>query len=166
MKRHLLTALIIFLLLNFLTVIGGLLNDKYYNDDAGTKYFFSGMPFKAFLVGLFFLTTLIKTRVDISLRLPIIRTILWSVFVIPEFFWQPPLDGEPSMILYLNNGGICSLYNFSLHAFTDNYCIGCNLWRDTVLPGLILFGLFEYLIIKVSDKLSLKITSRKTIATL
>lgn len=159
--RHLLTALIVFLLLNLLTLIGGLLNNSF-RYDYGTNVFIDTIFVKLIFAGLYFLTTFIKINIDVSLRLPIIRTVFWSAFVVPELFWKPPMDGEVYMILNLVNEGICSLYNSFLHLFIDNNCIGCNLWLDTILPGLILFGLFEFLILKLSNKLSYKIMTRNT----
>ena len=159
MKRHILTALIIFLVLNVLTIIGGFAS-KTFRYSYGSNIFLDTIVIKLIFSIIFYLTTLIKVKVNVSLRLPIIRTILWSAFVVPEFFWQPVMYGEPSMMLYDTNEGICNLYHFIWQIFNDN-CIGCDLWIDTILPGIIIFGLFEYLVIKFSDTLSFKILTRK-----
>jgi len=156
------TSLIVFLLLNLLTLIGVLLKNSF-RYDYETNIFIDTIFVKLIFAGFYFLTTLIKIKIDFSLRLPIIRTFFWSVFVIPELFWKPPMDGEVYMILHSLNEGICSLYSTFLQLFLDKNCIGCNLWLDTILPGLILFGLFEYLILKISDKLSVKIMTWNSI---
>lgn len=52
---------------------------------------------------LYFLTARLKINLDNSLKLPIIRTVLWTIFLSKEHFIKLNANGEVNYSLFLNN---------------------------------------------------------------
>lgn len=153
MKKHALWALTLFILLAlselFLSIGTGVLSPK-----GGLTDYLDRLLFKLVFVTLTFFSFLGNYRIARCVRLPVFRTVFWSIQIFGEFLWGAPIDGEPSMLLYLTNEGLFSFYKVVVDVLTNNNCIGCSLFIDTVLPGIVLFGLFEVFVIWLSGVIS------------
>ena len=98
--------------------------------------------------GLYLLTTRIKIKLHNSLKLPIIRTILWTIFVSTELFIEPTIDGEFSYILFLNNSGLFTFWNTIFISIPGG--VGQNFFVDNILLNIIAFGLYEIAVIRTA----------------
>ena len=152
MKRHALWALTLFVLLALLELFFSIRTDFF--SSKGIDDYLQRLLFKLVFVLLVFFSLLGNYQIARHVRFPLYRTVFWSILILVEFFWGAPIDGEPSMLLYLTNEGLFSSYKSVVDILTSNNCIGCSLFLDTVLPGILLFGLFEVLIIWLSGTIS------------
>ena len=171
-KRYLLTALFIFIVLNIITVIGVPVDHKLNYANEGVVGPLIG---KFWFVIFFLLTTKIKIRLRPSLRLPTIRILLWTLLILLDILGVSKRnpDGSFDEILHLINSSLCSLFN-TFEICAQPWLVKLeNMWpiqRDFIyylvqvfLFNIVLFGLFEYLIISTCDKLSQKILHKENV---
>jgi hypothetical protein len=161
MKRHALWALTLFILLALLELFFSIRTDFF--TSKGIVDYLERLLFKLVFAFLVFFSLLGNYHIARHVRFPFYRTVFWSILILGEFFWGAPIDGEPSMLLFLTNEGLFSLYKRVVVFLTSNSCIGCSLFLDTVLPGILMFGLFEVFVIWLSGTMSEKLF-QKTIA--
>ena len=147
MKRQLYITGIIFLIMSFINFLGGIVNG-YLSYEGNLTVFPDTLVFVGIFCGLYLLSTGIKLKLDNSLKLPIIRTICWTLFVSTELFLHPNIDGEPSYILFLVNSGLCTFWNTIFISIPSG--VGQSFFFDTILMNIIAFGLYEIGVIKTA----------------
>lgn len=157
LKHNLLTALLIFLLLHMFTIIGSSINQRLNYANTGTT---NSLGIKLIFVLNYLLSTRIKTKWPIAIRLPVIRTIFWTAFILLDLISknQNP-DGNVFELLNTINGGICSLYTTVLSICFSTYHLQSVLISylvEAFLLGTLLVAAFEYLVISMANKLSHK----------
>lgn len=160
MKRQLYIAGLIFLTMTVINFIAALVLETQ-NYSEGLDTFPDTLVFIGSFCVLYILTTFIPIKLDNSLKLPIIRTIIWTIFVASELFVKPTIDGEPSYILFLNNSGLCLFWPTFFH-LGESSCVGCDFWTDNILINILLFGLYEIGIIKTATLAYNRIKNKST----
>lgn len=160
MKRQFIIAVLIFSTTSLLNFIGGLVNTNI-GHFQGTLSDFPGtiLPVAIFC-GLYLLTTIIKSKVDVVYRLPLIRTIFWTVLVTFDIIYRR--EGvlvTVDYILALTNAGLCLFYNTILFK-VYNGGTG-NTFFEIYGLGIILFAVYEFAIIKYSSVFADKLLKQK-----
>lgn len=144
-------------LINF---IGGLVNNNVGHFQGNLSDFPGTTVNVAIFCGLYLLTTIIKTKLDVTYRLPLIRTIFWTLLVTLDILFRREGVLETlDYILSLTNCGLCLFYNTILFK-VYNGGTGDTLFEIYGL-GILLFAVYEYAIIKTSTVLADKLFRQK-----
>lgn len=159
MKKQLYISGIIFFILSIVNFFGAVTNELLNYSGNLTDDFHETFILVGIFCGLYLLTTRIKTKLDNSLKLPIIRSILWTIFVSTELFTEPTLNGEPSYILFLNNSGLCTFWNTIFISIPGG--VGQNFFVDNILINIVAFGLYEIAIIRIAISIYHKVINKK-----
>jgi len=160
MKRQLLIAGVIFLTMTLINFIGGLVNSNIGHYQGNLSDFPDTIGMVAIFCGLYLLTAIIKTKVDTSYRLPLIRTIFWSLVVTLDILCRSNNAIETvDYLLALTNGGLCSFYDTLLFKVYNGNT------GDTYFEiygfGIIGFAVYEFIIIKYSTRWTDKLIRHK-----
>lgn len=160
-RRYFLTAFFIVIIFSVLSVVGDYLNVRFKLPHEKDNGFTDFISLKLIFVIPFLLTAWIP-RIDLSLKLPLVRTIVWTLLLLPEFFHKPPMDAEVYLIIGLGNAGLCSLYQTfcglilpHIHTYSYN-----RMMIEVLIVDILLFALFEVAVIKVADILSIAMLKR------
>jgi hypothetical protein len=160
MKRQFIIAALIFSTMTLINFIGGLVNSNVGHFQGNLSDFFDTMGIVAIFCGLYLLTTIPKIKIDVPYRLPIIRTIFWTLFVTLDLLYRREGVLETvDYILALINGGLCLFYNTILFK-VYNGGTGDTYFEIYGL-GILLFAVYEYTIIKTSTVLADKLFRQK-----
>ena len=87
-------------------------------------------------------------RLDNSLKLPLIRTTLWTLLLLADLFSEPNIDGDASYLLYLTNTALCTFWQ-TIFRLTSESIMQLPFVYDFFL-NIILFGLYQIGIIKTA----------------
>lgn len=162
MKRQFIIAVFIFLTMTVINLVGGIVNSNVGHFQGNLSDFPDTIVFVAIFCGLYLLTTIIKSKVDSSYRLPIIRTLFWTSVVTIDILYRSEVAMETvDYILALTNSGLCLFYNTLLFKVYNG---GTG---DTYFEiygfGIVAFAIYEFLIIKTSTILADKLIKQKTV---
>lgn len=161
MKRQLIIAVIIFLTMTFVNLIGGIVNSNIGHFHGNLTDFVDSMGVVAIFCCLYLMTTLLKINVDITYRLPVVRTIFWTLIVTLDITYRSENDFYTvEYLLALINGGLCLFYN-TLVFKVYNGGAG-NTYFEIYGLGIIAFAIYEFLIIKTSTNITDKILNKNT----
>lgn len=160
LKRQLIIAVFIFLTMTFVNLIGGIVNSNVGHFQGNLSDFVETMEMVAIFCGLYLLTSLIKSKHDTNYRLPIIRTIFWTLMVTLDLIYRSENDFYTvDYLLALVNGGLCLFYNTLLFK-VYNGGTG-NTYLEIYGFGIIAFAIYELIIIKSSTIITDKILNKK-----
>lgn len=160
MKRQFIIAVLIFSTMTLINFIGGLVNSNVGHFQGNLSDFPDTMGIVAVFCGLYLLTTIPKIKLDETYRLPIIRTIFWTLFVTLDLlFRREGILETVDYILALINSGLCLFYNTILFK-VYNGGTG-NTYFEIYGLGIFLFAIYEFAIIKTSTILADKLIRRK-----
>ena len=131
--------------------VGGLVNGKVGNYSYNLKDFPETILIVGIFSGAYFITTTFKTKINNTYRLPIIRTIFWTVLILIDVLnFRTDSLYNFTYLLALNNGLLCFFYDtllFKLYNGMTGY--GSNYFQVFAIDILI-FAAYELLIIKTA----------------
>lgn len=146
--------------MTIINFIGGLVNSNIGHFSGNLSDFPDTIVCVAIFCGLYLLTVVPKIILAESYRLPIIRTLFWTLFVTLDILY--PRKGVLETADYglaLVNSGLCMFYDTILFKVYNGGTDGTYL--EIYGLGIFLFAIYEFIIIKTSTILADKFSRRK-----
>jgi hypothetical protein len=146
--------------MTFINFLGGLINGFIGHISGDLSDLPGSMVFVAIFCGLYLWLTLIKIGIKNEYRLPLMRTVLWTVIISADLIFRRDNRIETAdYVLFLNNNGLNLFYNtFFLKVYHGKQGIDCFAIYGI---GIFIFALYEFSIIKISTLLADRIIVKK-----
>jgi hypothetical protein len=143
--------------MSIVNFFGSLMNQRL-NYSGGLKDFGGSLIFVIIFSVIYLGVARIPWKISESLKLPIIRSVFWTLFVSTELFYEPNIDGEPSYILFLMNAGLNLFWEtFFLSIGRLSFFIG------NYVLNILVFGVFEVGVIHAARLIAVRLDKQKTV---
>jgi hypothetical protein len=152
--KHVAITAIAFILLSLLNIPACIYRDNFEFSGSIPSYS-DTFPFTGFFCLLYFSSVTFLEKLPMPYRWPLTRSVLYTLLLSTELFTDPGPNDPFSYVLFLGNCGLCSFWAPFNALFHERFTMHPVVFE--FLVNIILFGIYEIIILKTADRIYHKI---------